>query len=151
MKKEKLDKATLEGCLQCACLSFRQASRTVTQFFDNALASVGLLSTQLPVLILLGLYSPLTITRLAKLLVMDRTTLTKNLKVLQAKSYIKAITAKDKRKTLLTLTSKGEAMLAKAHPLWQRAQKRIVEGLGPDQWETVRERLGQVIEIAGNR
>jgi DNA-binding MarR family transcriptional regulator len=151
MKSKKLDKEILEGCLQCACLSFRQASRMVTQLFDDALVSVGLLSTQLPVLILLSLYSPLTITRLAQLLVMDRTTLTKNLKVLQAKAYIKVMSDKDKRKTLLTLTAKGESMLVKAYPLWQQAQKRIVEGLGSEQWEVVRQQLGQVVQIAGSR
>jgi DNA-binding MarR family transcriptional regulator len=151
MKQKKLDNRTLEGCLQCACLTFRQASRMVTQLFDEALVPVGLLSTQLPVLILLSLYSPLTISRLANLLIMDRTTLTKNLKPLQARGLIKQVPNKDKRKTLLKLTAKGEAMLVKSYPLWQRAQKQVVEGLGSDQWEVMRNRLSQVVQIAGTR
>jgi DNA-binding MarR family transcriptional regulator len=123
----------------------------VTQLFDEALVPVGLLSTQLPVLILLSLYSPLTISRLANLLIMDRTTLTKNLKPLQARGLIKQVPNKDKRKTLLKLTAKGEAMLVKSYPLWQRAQKQVVEGLGSDQWEVMRNRLSQVVQIAGTR
>jgi DNA-binding MarR family transcriptional regulator len=123
----------------------------VTQLFVEALVPVGLLSTQLPVLILLSLYSPLTISRLANLLIMDRTTLTKNLKPLQARGLIKQVPNKDKRKTLLKLTAKGEAMLVKSYPLWQRAQKQVVEGLGSDQWEVMRNRLSQVVQIAGTR
>ncbi len=112
---------------------------------------VGLLSTQLPVLIVLGLHSPLAITRLANLLVMDRTTLTKNLKPLLARGLIRTTPYKDKRKTLLKLTAKGEEMLVKAYPLWRRAQSQIVDGLGNEEWENVRNRLGQVVQIAGNR
>jgi DNA-binding MarR family transcriptional regulator len=151
MKKKRLDKKTLEGCLECACLSFRQASRMVTQLFDDALMPVGLLSTQLPVLIVLSLYRPLTITRLAAMLVMDRTTLTKNLKPLVAKGYVRSVKGEDKRKTLLDLTAQGEAVLVKSYPLWRSAQKQIVEGLGSDQWEVVREKLGQVVRIAATR
>src|ERR1700677_4114610 len=91
LARTKLDKKTLEGCLDCACLSFRQAARMVTQLFDEALIPVGLLSTQLPVLIVVNLQSPVTITRLASILIMDRTTLTKNLKPLLAKGYIRTV------------------------------------------------------------
>ncbi len=117
--------------LQCACLSFRQASRMVTQLFDDALVPVGLLSTQLPVLIVLNLHSPLTITRLASMLIMDRTTLTKNLKPLQAKGYIRTVRSDDKRKTLLELTPQGEALLVKSYPLWRTPRKRSSRGWAP--------------------
>ncbi|MEJ0000749.1 MAG: hypothetical protein WDO13_17220 [Verrucomicrobiota bacterium] len=70
-ENRKLDPNTLESCLDCACLSFRQAARVVTQLFDESLVAVGLLSTQLPILILLGLHDSLAVTRLANLLVMD--------------------------------------------------------------------------------
>jgi DNA-binding MarR family transcriptional regulator len=149
--RTRLDKKTLEGCLDCACLSFRQASRMVTQLFDEALVPVGLLSTQLPVLIVINLHNPITITRLASMLIMDRTTLTKNLKPLLTKGYIRTVHSEDKRKTLLELTPHGEALLVKSYPLWRRAQKQIVEGLGSDQWDIVRDKLGQVVRIASGR
>lgn len=151
MKRPKLDKKTLEACLECACLSFRQASRMVTQLFDDALLPVGLLSTQLPVLIVVNLHSPITITRLASILIMDRTTLTKNLKPLQSKGYIRTVRSDDKRKTLLALTPQGEALLVKSYPLWRTAQRQIVEGLGHDQWDVVKDKLGQVVRIAAGR
>jgi len=150
-KKKKLDRATLEASLDCACLSFRQASRMVTQLFDDALMPVGLLSSQLPILIVLALYSPLTITRLATMLVMDRTTLTKNLKVLKSRGLIREVPDKDRRKTLLELTAKGEALLVKSHPLWLKAQQRIVDGFGPGHWQVIRKELNQAVQIASSR
>ena len=151
MRKKKIDSASLEKCLDCACLSFRQASRMVTQLFDQALVSVGLLSTQLPVLVLVALYGPLTISRLAELLIMDRTTLTRILKPLHAKKYIKTVSTTDKRKSMLEITPQGCKMLVDAYPLWQKAQKQIIEGLKPKKWKMVRQQLGEVIEIASRR
>lgn len=149
--KKKLDPATLEKCLDCACLSFRQASRMVTQLFDDTLVPVGLLSTQLPVLVVLAVYGPLTISRLAAMLVMDRSTLTRILKPLQARKYVQIVTTTDKRKSLLKLTAKGSDIIAEAYPLWEKAQGQIVQGLKPNQWKTVRAQLGQVVQIAGRR
>ena len=150
-KAKKLDQAALEECLQCACLSFRAASRVVTQLFDEYLVPVGLLSTQLPVLLLLCLNESLAVSRLANLLVMDRTTLTKNLKPLRARGLVKVISGPDKRKTLLAITPEGQALMARAYPYWRQAQARIVEGLGPAQWDVVRGKLSEVVKVAGNR
>src|SRR5580692_1648400 len=97
-KNKILNERSLELCLDCACLSLRQASRMVTQLFDDALMPVGLLSTQLPVLVVLARYGPLTISRLASLIIIDRTTLTRNLKPLQHRGYVRAVPTKDKRK-----------------------------------------------------
>jgi len=151
VKKPKLDPATLAGCLDCACLSFRQAARVVTQLFDESLVPVGLLSTQLPILILLALHDSLAVTRLANLLVMDRTTLTKNLKPLQKRGLVRTLTGPDRRKTLLRITPEGEALVARAHPYWRKAQMQIVEGLGAEPWEQMRKRLGHVVKVAGDR
>lgn len=151
MTKKKLDSLTLAKCLDCACLSFRQASRTVTQLFDDALVPVGLVSTQLPVLVVLGVYGPLTVSRVAALLLMDRTTLNRVLKPLQVRGYVRTISTTDKRKNMLELTSKGHEIIVAAHPLWQKAQEQIVQGLKPKQWNLIRQQLGQVVQIASGR
>src|ERR1700684_324153 len=121
-KNKKLTIRSLENCLDCACLSLRQASRMVTQLFDDALVPVGLLSTQLPLLVVLALYGPLTISRLASLIIIDRTTLTRNLKPLQKRNYVKTVATNDKRKNLLDVTPRGRQAIADAYPLWQKAQ-----------------------------
>ncbi len=150
-KCKQLDSPTLEASLECACLSFRQASRMVTQLFDDALMPVGLLSAQVPILIVLALYNPLTITRLASMLLMDRTTLTKNLKTLKARGFIRQGSDKDRRKTLLFITPKGHAILVETHPLWLKAQQRIVDGYGKSRWKVIRKALAQAVQIVSGR
>lgn len=150
-KNKILNDRSLEHCLDCACLSLRQASRMVTQLFDDALVPVGLLSGQLPVLVVLALYGPLTISRLASLLIIDRTTLTRNLKPLQKRGYVETVATNDKRKNLLDVTPKGRQVIADAYPLWKKAQGQIVQGLRPDRWKAVRGQLGQLVQIAGKR
>jgi DNA-binding MarR family transcriptional regulator len=150
-KSKQLNASTLEASLECACLSFRQAARMVTQLFDDALMPVGLLSAQVPILIVLALYNPLTITRLASMLLMDRTTLTKNLKVLKARGFIREASDKDKRKTLLFITPKGHIILVETHPLWLKAQKRIVDGYGKDKWQVIRKDLAKAVQLVSGR
>src|ERR1700677_2621881 len=150
-KNKILTARSLEHCLDCACLSLRQASRMVTQLFDDALVPVGLLSTQLPVLVVLALYGPLTISRLASLIIIDRTTLNRNLKPLQVRGYIQSVATNDKRKNMLEISPKGRQIIADAYPLWQKAQGQIVQGLLPGHWKNVREELGQLVQIAGKR
>ena len=150
-KNKHLTARSLENCLACACLSLRQASRMVTQLFDDALVPVGLLSTQLPVLVVLALHGPLTISRLASLIIIDRTTLTRNLKPLQDRDYIRTVATNDKRKNLLEISPKGRQVIADAYPLWQKAQGQIVQGLRPGDWKQVRAQLGQLVQIAGKR
>ena len=149
--KKNLPTHSLENCLDCACLSLRQASRMVTQLFDDALVPVGLLSTQLPVLVVLALHGPLTISRLASLIIIDRTTLTRNLKPLQDRDYVRTVATNDKRKNLLEISPKGRQVIADAYPLWQKAQGQIVQGLRPGDWKQVRAQLGQLVQIAGKR
>src|SRR5438046_10706649 len=60
---------------ECNCLALRQATRHVTQFYDQCLAPSGLRTTQLSILAKLKRLGPLTINALARELVMDRTTL----------------------------------------------------------------------------
>ena len=78
-----IDRAKLaEMARTCACFNFRKASRSVTQLFDQILAPTGLRSTQLVILMTGQLLGPSSIARLARELVMDRSTLTRNLKPL---------------------------------------------------------------------
>lgn len=123
----------------------------VTQLFDDMLVPVGLLSTQLPVLIYLAYYGPLTISRLATMLVMDRTTLTRILKPLQKRKYVQNVATDDRRKTLLEIAPKGYEIMIKAYPHWKKAQSQITDGLKPQTWEKVRKQLAQVVEIASKR
>jgi len=82
------------------------------------------------VLIALAYYPGHSMSALANFLVMDRTTLTKNLKPLLREKLIELAAGDDKRQRLLQLTRKGNLVLDKAYPLWLEAQKQVSEVLG---------------------
>src|ERR1700761_9638759 len=72
----------------CNCLALRQAARHVTQFYDEFLAPIGLRSTQYSILARLQRRGPMTVNALAAEMVMDRTTLARNIQPLQRDGLI---------------------------------------------------------------
>ena len=73
----------------CACFNLRKASRVVTQHFDEILKPSGLLITQFTILVAIAMAKSGTINELAERLVMDRTTLTRNLKPMEREGWLK--------------------------------------------------------------
>ncbi len=71
-------------------------------------------------------------TRLAEILVMDRTTLTRNLKPLEAKGWVETGRERDERVRLISITEAGRAVVAEATPHWRQAQARVKRALGED-------------------
>lgn len=114
----------------CACFNLRKAARTVTQHFDEILKPSGLLITQFTILVAVEMAQTATINQLAEILVMDRTTLTRNLKPLEREGWLKIESGRDRRTREIGLTPEGKAILAKALPLWKQAQDSVVEAFG---------------------
>ena len=131
----------------CACGNLRKAARAVTQLFDEALRPAGLRATQFGILAATMAMGPLTVTKLADVTVTDRTTLTRNLKLLAKKGLIRIQTGNDRREREVTLTDRGREALAKGYPFWQKAQTRVVKGLGEEQWKSLREGLSAVVSL----
>lgn len=118
----------------CACFNLRKASRVITQHFDEILKPSGLLVTQFTILVAVATVKSGTINELAELLVMDRTTLTRNLKPLEREGWLKSEPGQDQRTRVISLTANGEAILMKAFPLWKQAQCTVEEILGQQRW-----------------
>ena len=115
----------------CNCLALRQAARHVTQFYDQVLAPSGLRTTQFSVLATLLHLGPMTINQLAKDLVIDRTTLGRNILPLQRDGLIAAFRGTaDRRSKELHVTKAGEARLRTATKLWAMAQNRFEAVVG---------------------
>jgi DNA-binding MarR family transcriptional regulator len=115
----------------CNCLALRQASRYVTQFYDQLLASSGLRTTQFSILIRLRLAGPMTINALAKALVMDRTTLGRNILPLEREGLIDVVSGRaDRRSKILRLTKAGAARLRAARAGWTQAQAKFEAAFG---------------------
>ena len=115
----------------CNCLALRQATRHVTQFYDRFLASSGLRTTQFSILIRLRLGGPMSINSLAKRLVMDRTTLGRNILPLEREGLIEIVPdPADGRSKVVRLTEPGAARLRAARAGWTQAQKKFEATFG---------------------
>ncbi|GAB4144918.1 MAG: oxidation-sensing regulator MosR [Cyanobacteria bacterium J069] len=121
----------------CACFNLRKAARVITQHYDEILKPSGLLITQFTILVAIALVGSGTISELAERLVMDRTTLTRNLKPMMREGWVEAQPGQDQRTRVISLTAQGEAALAIALPLWQQAQQNVEDGLGEQRWNTL--------------
>lgn len=144
-----IDKNTknLEGCAECACFNLRKASRTITQLFDRALQPGGLRGTQFSILAVLSFMGTTTVTKLSRNLVMDRTTLTRNLRPLEQKGYIGVSAGKDLRTRTVEMTDKGMKVLRKAYPLWKETQTKIIHKLGKNRFQSLIRDLSEISSL----
>ena len=129
----------------CNCLALRQAARHVTQFYDQFLAASGLRTTQFSILARLNRNGAMTINALAADLIMDRTTLGRNIRPLQRDGLI-AVEAEssDRRAKALRLTAAGVARLRAATKAWQTAQARFETDFGADRAKALRALLHEI-------
>jgi DNA-binding MarR family transcriptional regulator len=130
----------------CACFNFRKASRSVTQLFDQILAPTGLRSTQLVILITAQLLGPSSIARLARELVMDRSTLTRNLKPLMNMGLMRFSHNEGGKQKSVELTVDGQVALLKSDPFWEQAQSRLVNRLGSENWNRIMGDLSSIVD-----
>jgi DNA-binding MarR family transcriptional regulator len=125
----------------CTCFNLRKATRAVTHLFDEALKPYGLYGTQFTLLAAISVRKSVTITELAKTLVMDRTTLTRNLNPLEKKGFVEVAPGEDKRTRVLSLTRSGKKILNETMPPWKKVQKEVVKTLGKGNWEELMNNL----------
>ena len=130
----------------CNCLAVRQAARYVTQFYDQQLAPSGLRATQFSILVRLRLKGPMTINVLAAQMIMDRTTLGRNIRPLERDGLIEVRQgATDRRNKELHLTDAGSARVRAGVKLWAEAQDRFEEAYGAGRAATLRGLLHGVV------
>lgn len=129
-------------------MNVRKAARAVTQLYDEVLQPSGLRATQFNLLVAIALAGEAPVTRLADALVMDRTTLTRNLKPLESQGLITIEAGTDRRSHLVRLTGRGLQALATALPYWQQAQGQMVTRLGQEKWHTLMAELKTTVTLA---
>jgi DNA-binding MarR family transcriptional regulator len=110
----------------CLCLHAQRAARALARRFDQALQPLGLTNGQFSLMMSLNRPDPPAMGTIASFLAMDRTTLTAALKPLERRGLVK-LTADpdDRRRRLLALTPKGQTVLARATPVWQRTHAEV--------------------------
>ena len=130
----------------CNCFVVRSAARHVTQLYDQFLAPVGLHVTQFSILAKLKRLGPTTINALAKEMVMDRTTLGRNVLPLERDGLIRIeASASDGRAKELHLTKAGEKRLLAGREAWERAQARFTDRFGAKRAAEFRAMLRAVV------
>ena len=137
---------TLPGPEDCNCFAVRSAARHVTQLYDQLLAPVGLRVTQFSILARLRRRGPLTINALAEDMVMDRTTLGRNIRPLERDGLIRIEPVpSDRRAKELHLTKAGEKRLQAGLEAWAKAQARFVASFGTNRAAELRMLLRAVV------
>lgn len=114
----------------CNCLNIRRASRAVTHFYDRILQPSGLTISQLSLLKHLKQVEPITISELANVMRIDRTTLNRNMKPLVDHDLITITPGQDPRTRQVVMTPKGTATTNSASQLWDKAQTSVRDYLG---------------------
>ena len=126
----------------CACDQLRRVTRGVTQLYDNAVMPSGLRITQLAIFIGLSTEGDVPLTVLADGLKLDRTTLTRNLKVLEDRGLIRTYEhADDARVRMVAMTLAGSGMLSDALDLWAEVQGFVEERFGRERLMALEDEL----------
>ena len=141
-------KQYLEPAQGCVCFNIRKSARAITQLYEDALRPTGLRATQFTLLVATRVMGTATISGLAKHLVMDRTTLTRNMKPLEKQGFIRIVLGKeDRREREVTLTLAGQKILAESLPLWKTVQQSVLEALGQNRVSRLLKDLSAAIEL----
>ena len=130
---------------ECTCLAVRQAARHITQFYDQHLAPVGLRTTQFSILARLRRRGPMTINTLADDMVMDRTTVGRNILPLEREGLLSIEPGRrDRRSKELRLTDAGLERLRAGYEGWKQAQREFAAAFGDERTVGLRALLHEV-------
>lgn len=144
-KTSPITKTVLEEIAsECLCLQVRKTARKITQWYDECLQPSGLRSTQFNLLVAIALAQAVPLTRLAEVLVLDRTTLARNLKPLESQGLVVIEPGEDKRVHLIRATERGHQLLEQSLPYWRKAQDEVLARLGQTQWDALRADLSSL-------
>ncbi|WP_240653792.1 MarR family winged helix-turn-helix transcriptional regulator [Streptomyces sp. AcE210] len=131
----------------CNNLALRKAARYLGATYDKALAPTGLRATQFSILQKLSTHEQITISSLAEMIAMDRTTLASNLKPLAREGLVTVEPSPtDRRARIVTLTPDGLARMTAALPYWRTVQSEFEESFGGDKAAQLRAALEDILD-----
>lgn len=121
----------------------------MTQLYEEEMRGSGVRATQFPILQVLSVRRKANQRDLGDVLGIDSTTLSRTLRPLQGKGWVRSDEGEDRRERVYQLTPKGRTAHRKATTHWERAQKRLRDGLGSDDWERLERALIRVTRVTG--
>ena len=123
--------------LPCACATVRRAARAVTQLYDGHLRATEIEGTQFALLSVLRALGPCNQAAIGERFALDKTTLSRNLRLLKNKGWIEAAEAADGRERRYVLTAAGGKRLGAARPAWRRAQEHLRASMSEKEWDAM--------------
>jgi len=114
----------------CYCTSLREATRRLTAVYDDTLAPTGVNVAQFSLLRTLERSGPLALTEFGRLTELDRSTIGRNVKVLERMGLVALRAGDDRRESVAVLSKAGRRILASGAPLWEKAQNTVETKLG---------------------
>jgi DNA-binding MarR family transcriptional regulator len=137
-----------ESARSCVLYNLHRAVRAAAQVYDAGFRGLGLRSTQVFLLNAIDYRQPVTLGQLADATVLDRTTLSRNLKPLRNAGLIQVKPGKDRRVREISLTAEGRRRLQLAFPLWQQSQGVMADRLGSPAVADLLTHLKGIVKIA---
>lgn len=148
MTKETLVNALMQEVAgQCACQKLREATRKISRRYDEALKSLGIKGSQFTMLVVISCSGEKSMTDLADMLGMERTTLVRNLKPLSRDGLVEVSDEGYRRSRSAAITSKGVTVLEAALPIWRATQSQLKADIGVEAWEQVHTGLGALKQV----
>lgn len=117
----------------CICFNIRKSTRLLTAHYDRIMKPTGLKATQFSLLMAALQQDTASVTQMANMIGMDRTTLSRNLRLLEKKGLIIVSAGKDRREQLVALTDRGKQAINQGIPYWEQAQTEVADTLG-EEW-----------------
>lgn len=133
----------------CTIFNIRKASRLIGQFYDQAFSPLGIRSTQFSMLLAIAYEDVATINRLSQIMGMDRTTLSRNVQILNKNGLAAINKGHDRREQLISLTSAGKDLLERAIPVWEATQNEFRLRFGENQSQQLLDQLQEFIKKWG--
>jgi DNA-binding MarR family transcriptional regulator len=115
---------------ECLARRVLLVNRTISGLYNQALRPLGVTVAQLNFLVMVAKRGPVAPGEVAKLLNMDKSTLSRNVRLMEDHRWLSVLPGESGRSQSLTIEPKGRKLIEKALPLWQGAQERTKELLG---------------------
>ena len=117
---------------ECIGYRVRMLNRVVSKIYDDALRPHGIRFSQMNILTTVVLKGPIQPAEVGRLLALEKSTLSRNVRLMEANGWLKAESAVTGPGLQLRITGRGERLYESAAPAWRKAQKETQMLLGDD-------------------
>jgi len=132
----------------CNCFILRKGASNLSIIYDKALSSAGIRVTQYALLKYIFLLNSPNLNQLATALNQNRSTVGRNIKILERMKLVSLKIGKDKRQIEIILTEHGLNTLHKARKAWKVMNKTISSKLGKEKQQQLIELMNDIKAIS---